>query len=68
MQLRVNKRDLENSNGEGGLEIIIEGVKGDPTCDPSQPIPVFIEYYKGEYRVLVWNDSQEPELTVLKKQ
>jgi len=66
-QIRINKKDIENSKGGGGLEIIIDGVKGNPQDLPSKPCPIFIEYYKGEYRVIIWNNTQDPEIIVLKK-
>ena len=65
MQVIVNKKILDNNKGGGGLEIIIEGVKGDPTSDINKPCPIFIEYYQGEYRVLIWNDTQDPQVIVL---
>ena len=68
MQVIVNKRDLDNNKGGGGLEIIIEGVKGDPTSDINKPCPIFIEFYKGEVRVLVWNNTQDPQVIVLDQQ
>lgn len=68
MQIIVNKKVLENSNSDGGLEIIIDGVKGDAAGDPSNPCPIFIEYYKGEYRVLIWNNTQDPQIIVLEQQ
>lgn len=68
MQVKVNKKILDNNQGGGGLEIIIDGVKGDPTCDPKNPCPIFIEYYKGEIRVLIWNNTQDPQVIVLEQQ
>ena len=44
----VTLKELDNNEGSGGLEIAIPGTLGDPTADPKNPIPVFIEYYEGK--------------------
>ena len=63
IQIHVAQKDLENNNGGCGLEIYIEGVAGN-TVDPC---PVFIENYKGEVRICIWNDTVDPQVIVLKK-
>lgn len=68
MQVHVAQKDLDNNNGDGGLEIYIEGVVGSPADDPANPCPIFIESYKGDIRVLVWNGEEDPQIIVLKKQ
>lgn len=54
--------ELNNDLGNGGLEIVIPGTLADPTADPKNSIPVFIEYYKGELRLLLWNGNIDPEV------
>ena len=65
VQVHVTQKDLDNNNGGGGLEIYIEGVIGN-TADVD-PCPVFIENYKGEVRICIWNDTVDPQVIVLKK-
>lgn len=65
-QVRVSLKDLNNDEGSGGLEIIIPEALGDPMGDPSNSIPIFIEYYKGDLRVLIWNGEQDPEVHLIK--
>ena len=55
MQLRITKEDINNNHGNGGLEISILGVVGNPTEDPGKECPIFIEYYKGKVLVHVWD-------------
>ena len=62
IQLQLSLKDLDNNEGSGGLEIAIPGTVGDPTADPRNPIPIFIEYYEGKLRVLIWNGNQDPEI------
>ena len=64
--LNVSLKELDNNGGNGGLEIVIPGTVGDPTADPKNPIPVFIEYYEGKLRVLIWNGDQDPEVYEVK--
>jgi hypothetical protein len=61
-RVRVTLKELDNNEGSGGLEIEIPGTLGDPTADPKNPIPIFIEYYKEELRVLIWNGDTDPEV------
>jgi hypothetical protein len=68
VQVHVSQKDLDSNNGEGGLEIYIEGVAGSPEGDADNPCPIFIENYKGDIRVLIWNDTIDPQIIVLKRQ
>lgn len=60
--IKVTLKELDNNEGNGGLEINIPGTLGDPSADPKNPIPLFIEYYKGELRLLLWNGDTDPEV------
>ena len=66
IRLELSLKDLDNNSGNGGLEIAIPGTVGDPTADPKNPIPIFIEYYEGKLRVLIWNDDCDPEIYEVK--
>lgn len=62
-QITVTLADLDNNNGGGGLEIIIPGTIAN--TQDSLHCPVFIEYYEGKLRLLVWNNTQDPDITEL---
>ena len=64
--ISVTLKDLDNNQGSGGLEITIPGTLGDPTADSKKPILVFIEYYEGKLRVLIWNGDPDPEVYDIK--
>lgn len=64
MAITVTERELDNNNGSGGLEITIPEVDGSPE---GVSIPVFIESYKGEIRVIVWNGESDPHIITLKR-
>ena len=54
---------LCNDHGGGGLEIRVPGFKGNPVCpDEGQ---IFIEYYEGDLRVLVWRGESDPEIITI---
>jgi hypothetical protein len=62
MKISLNTYDLTE---DGGLEIGVEGFKGDPGIRPSQ---VFIEYYGTEgrrkkLRIHVWDGTSEDPVT-----
>jgi hypothetical protein len=61
--IKVTLKELDNNEGSGGLEIYIPGTVGDPSADdPKNALPIFIEYYKGELRLLLWNGDSDPEI------
>jgi hypothetical protein len=63
----LKKENLSNDHGSGGLEIAIEGFTGDPT-ETSPGTAVFLENYKGEMRVVVWDGTKvDPQIIILKK-
>jgi len=66
IRLDLSLKDLDNNGGNGGLEISIPGTVGDLTADPKNPIPIFIEYYDGELRVLIWNGNCDPDIHKIK--
>lgn len=63
-QLEISLEDLNNDNGSGGLEIIIPGVIGNP--QDANNSPIFIEYYKGELRIAIWDNTQDPQIIPIK--
>lgn len=50
--------------GMGGLLIKIPGSIGSEA--DADATPIYIEYYEGKLRVLIWNDTQDPAITELK--
>ena len=60
--LKLTDRELENTQGSGGIEIHIEGVEGSPVADET----LFIEKYEGKTRVVIWNGEQNPTIIELK--
>lgn len=60
MKLRLTQKELINQDGDGGLEISIEGCVGDPQ-EESPGTAVFIEKYNGKIQVHVC-DGNEPRL------
>jgi hypothetical protein len=52
MRLKLAAAELTAYNG--GLEIKIDGYKGDSSANPTQ---VFIEFYAGKLAVHVWDGS-----------
>jgi hypothetical protein len=64
-QILITPEELDNNGGEGGLEIIIPGTKTSPEDDPTNPCPVFIEYYEGKIRVHIWTGNSDPQTIVL---
>ena len=64
IQIHITEHELENTNGSGGLEIIIPGTIGNP--QETLACPVFIEKYEGKIRVVVWNGDQDPTIIPLK--
>jgi hypothetical protein len=64
--ITVTLKELDNNGGGGGLEIVIPEAVGDPTADPKNPIPIFLEYYGGQLRLSVWNGDQDPEIYEIK--
>jgi len=58
LQLLYTKKEIDNNKGGGGLEIKIEGCKGDPT-DSIPGTAVFIENYKGKVLCHIWDGTQQ---------
>ena len=59
MRLKLSKEELKNS----GLEIVIEGVEGDP-AEESPGTSVFIEYYERKILCHIWTEGQQDCKTV----
>lgn len=55
----VTHEELES----GGLQIHIPGVVGNPA--DMESIPIFIEKYEGDIRVIIWNGKEDPSIIVL---
>lgn len=63
IRMSLSKKQLDNSEGSGGLEITI------PDCigNPQEEMPgtsVFIEYYEGHFQVHVWDGTQQDPITI----
>ena len=65
VQVTITSKELNNDNGGGGLEVIIPGAEGDPTAGDLN-CPLFVEYYNGELRVVIWDGSDEPQIIPIK--
>ena len=63
-KITLSQKDLDNNNGNGGLEIYIKGAAGNPQEDPG--CVAFIEYYKGELRICIWDNTQDPQVIPIK--
>jgi hypothetical protein len=55
MQIVLKSEEIAHPNG---LEIAVEGFKGD--IGDEVPSQVFMEVYDGKLRVHVWNGGQDP--------
>ena len=67
MQLKISQHELDNSQGSGGLEIVIEGCTGDP-MEKKPGTSVFIENYEGKVQVHVWDGTQGDCQTIILKE
>jgi len=65
ISITLTEKELNNDKGNGGLEIHIPGTAANPT-DVSR-CPVFIEKFKGQYRVVIWNGDENPLIVPLNK-
>jgi hypothetical protein len=63
-QITVTAQELNNDEGNGGLEVIIPGAEGNP--EEEFDCPLFVEYYKGKLRVVIWDGSSEPQIIPIK--
>jgi len=63
-QIIISEKELHSN---GGLEIVIPGTAGSPEDPPGSPCPVFIESYKQEVRVIIWNGTEVPTIIPLKR-
>ena len=60
MRMTISRGQLDNNEGGGGLEIKVPGFKNNPAApDDGQ---IFIEFYEGKLRVVVWKGKEEPEI------
>lgn len=66
VKIKMNLKDLDNNGGMGGLEIEIPETLADPSGSETEHIPIFIEYYEGELRVCIWDNTQDPVIIPIK--
>jgi hypothetical protein len=65
IKINVDETTIDNTNGGKGIEIKVDGYKGNPECpDEAQ---IFIEVYEGKLRVHVWNGNNDPETIEIDK-
>jgi len=65
MRIILTKEDLDNTRKNGGLEIVIEGCKGDLE-DASPGTAVWIENHHGTIRCHAWDGiNQNPASVTL---
>jgi len=57
MKLLLNRKELDNTNGDGGLEITIEGYVGD-TQQKFPGCAIFLEYYESKLLGHVWDGTK----------
>ena len=62
-KLEFLAKNLDNSEGGGGLEIKFPGFEGNPQCPEDSQL--FIEYSKKKINIHVWNGNQDPITTKL---
>lgn len=63
-KVRVTLEELKNDEGGCGLEIYIPGTKAN--LYEKEACPIFVEYYDGKLRVLIWDETTEPQVITLK--
>ena len=63
MKLSLDKKELDNNAGSGGLEIVIEGCTGDPQ-EKKPGTAVFIEFYEGKVLAHVWDGTEQDPKTI----
>jgi len=61
----IESSDLELKGS--GVEIQVKGFKGNPEEYDENNTHVYIETWKGETRIVVWNDAVNPTIFTLKK-
>jgi len=57
---KIDAHILDNNEGNGGMEIRVNGYKSNPECPGEAQI--FIEIYEGKLRVITWNGKSDPEI------
>ena len=68
MHIKVTQKELDNSNGDGGIQIYIEGCTGNPQ-EKAPGCVVFIEKYIGNVLLHVWDGTeQDPKTFTLKEE
>ena len=61
----IEPGDLMN-DGEG-VDIMVQGFKGSPEDDDECCTHIYIERWKGETKIMVWNNTVTPATFVLVK-
>lgn len=64
VQITITAKELNNDNGDGGLEVIIPGAEGNP--EETIDCPIFVEYYNKELRVVIWDGNSDPQIIPIK--
>lgn len=64
MKLSLNKKELNNDAGPGGLEILVEGCTGNPQ-EKRPGMAIFIEFFKGKVQVHVWDGTCDNPQTIV---
>jgi hypothetical protein len=64
IKLNFTKKQLDNNEGSGGLEIKIKGCRGDP-LDTRPGTALFLEYYEGKVQLHVWTNAQQDCQTII---
>lgn len=65
MKLELTRKQLDSTKKDGGLNIFIPRVLGDPTYESKIPCPIFIEEHKGEILIHIWDGKEDPITVVL---
>lgn len=63
IRLSLSKKQLDNSEGSGGLEITLPDCIGNPQ-EATPGTAIFLEYYNGHYQVHVWDGTQNDPITI----
>lgn len=60
--LPAKKGSIEILDGGAGILLMFDGY-GDKCSQDGKGVPVLIEYYQAEVRVLIWNDINQEDMT-----
>jgi hypothetical protein len=66
MRLHMEQEELGKNTDGLGLEIVIEGLQGDPT-ENMPGTSIYLEHYQGNVLLHIWTDGKEECQTIILK-